>query len=158
MELLLKGVWMGIVATVCLDVWAAIAKYLLGLPTADWALVGRWFGHMPRGVFVHRPIAGSAPIRNELALGWIGHYLIGVIYGLAYLYLIQAALSSEPSPASGLGFGLATLFAPWLVLQPAMGAGVFASRTQRPRLVRLTNVSMHAVFGASLYLGWLLIP
>ena len=157
MESLIQGVLIGIVATVCLDIWAAIARHVLGLPTANWAMVGRWFGHMSRGVLIHKPISGAAPIRHELALGWIGHYLIGVLYGLSYLYVIQAVLSSEPSLMSGLGFGLATLFAPWLVMQPAMGAGVFASRTPRPGVVRLVNLSMHAVFGISLYLGWLLI-
>lgn len=154
---MLQGVWIGILATVCLDIWAAIAKHVLGLPTADWAMVGRWIGHMPRGVFLHQPISRAAPIRNELALGWIGHYLIGVLYGLAYLYIVQVALSGEPSLISGLGFGVATLCAPWLIMQPAMGAGVFASRTPRPAVVRLMNLSMHAVFGVSLYLGWLLI-
>lgn len=120
-------------------------------------MVGRWFGHMSRGIFVHRAISGASPIRNELAIGWIGHYMIGLSYGLAYLYIVQAILSAEPSFVSALSFGLATLFAPWLMMQPAMGAGVFASRTPRPAVTRLINLSMHAVFGASLYLGYFLI-
>jgi Protein of unknown function (DUF2938) len=153
----LQGVVMGIVATMLMDVWAAIAKHLLRLPTANWAMVGRWFGHMRRGVIVHQSMANAAPIRNELALGWAGHYLIGVFYGLTYLYIVQTVFSVEPSLVSALGFGLATLFAPWLILQPAMGAGVFAGRTPNPATTRLVNVSMHAVFGASLYIGWLLI-
>ena len=49
------------------------------------------------------------------------------------------------------------LIAPRRILQPAMEAGVFASRMPKPGIVRLVEVSMHAVFGASLYLGWLLI-
>jgi len=157
MEVLLPGAALGIIATLVLDAWAAIAKHLLRLPTADWGMVGRWFGHMPGGVFAHRSISAAPPIRNELALGWAGHYLIGVLYGLAYLVLVRRVFSLEPSLVSALVFGLATLFAPWLILQPAMGAGVFASRTPRPALVRLVNLSMHAVFGAGLYVGWLLI-
>ena len=154
---MLQGVLIGVIATVCLDLWALLAKHVLGLPTANWAMVGRWFGHMPRGVLVHQPISAAAPIPNELALGWIGHYAIGILYGLAYLFLVTIFLSGTPSPVSALGFGLATLFAPWLILQPAMGAGVFARRTPRPALVRLTNISMHAVFGAALYPAWLLV-
>ena len=157
MEITVEGVLTGVVATVLLDVWAAIAKHLLRLPTADWAMVGRWFGHMRRGVFVHRPISSAAPLRGELAVGWVGHYVIGAIYGIAYLGIVRGLLSVDPSPVSALTFGLATLFAPWLVLQPAMGAGVFASRTPRPVVVRLVNVSMHAVFGGALYVGWLLV-
>ena len=154
---MLQGISIGIVATVCIDVWAAIARHVLGLPTANWGMVGRWFGHMPRGIFVHRPISAAPPIPGEIAIGWTGHYVIGAFYGLAYLYIVQAFLAAEPSVISGLGFGLATLFAPWLIMQPAMGAGVFASRTPRPAVARLMSVSMHALFGVSLYLGWTLI-
>jgi hypothetical protein len=152
-----QGIGIGVLATVGMDCWAAIAKHVLGLPTANWAMVGRWFGHMPRGALVHASIADAPPIRNELALGWISHYLIGVLYGLAYLYLVQIALSGVPSLVSALGFGLVTLFAPWLIMQPAMGLGVCASRTPKPAVLRLVNLSMHSVFGVSLYLAWLLI-
>ncbi len=157
MGLAIQGVLIGVIATIGMDIWAAIVKFLFRLPTADWAMVGRWFGHMPRGVFVHHPISVSAPIPNELAVGWIGHYVTGVVYGLAYLYIVQVLLSSGPSLISALVFGLATLVAPWLIMQPAMGAGVFATLTPRPIVIRLVNLSMHAVFGASLYVGWLLV-
>jgi hypothetical protein len=158
MRFMLEGAYIGIVATVCVDIWAAVAKYILGLPTADWAMVGRWFGHIPRGVFVHRSISRAPAIHNERAIGWIGHYLIGAAYGFAYLYIVQVFLHGEASFVSAVGFGLATLVAPWLIMQPAMGAGVFASRAPKPTVVRLVNFSMHAVFGASLYLGVVSMP
>lgn len=156
-EIAASGVLIGVIATMVMDIWAAIAKHGLSLPTADWAMVGRWFGHMPRGVFVHHAISAASPIPNERVIGWIGHYLTGVIYGLTYLYVVRVGLGNAPSLLSGLVFGLVTLMAPWLLMQPAMGAGVFASRAPRPGRVRLVNLSMHAVFGTSLYGGWLLI-
>jgi len=58
---------------------------------------------------------------------------------------------------SALAFVLSTLVAPWFIVQPGMGAGVLASKTPRPGPIRLINVSMHTVFGASLYVAWLLI-
>ena len=157
MGLAIQGVLIGVIATIGMDIWAVIVKHVFRLPTADWAMVGRWFGHMPRGVFVHHPVSGAAPIPNELAIGWIGHYVTGVVYGLAYLYIVQVLLSRSPSLVSALAFGLATLVAPWLIMQPAMGAGIFATRTPRPGVMRLVNLSMHTVFGAALYVGWLLV-
>ena len=157
MTLLLTGVLTGILATIVLDTWAGIVKHVLHLPTANWALVGRWFGHMAKGQFVHQRVADSAPVSRELALGWIGHYLIGVVYGIAYLLIVEVCLSSEPSLVSAVAFGLATLVAPWCIMQPAMGAGFFASRTPRPAITRLVNLSMHLVFGLSLYATWALI-
>jgi hypothetical protein len=157
MEIVFQGVLIGIIATFGMDIWAAIVKHVLRLPTTDWALVGRWFGHMPRGVFVHSPIADSAVISNELAIGWVAHYVTGIVYGLAYLSIVQVLFSSGPTLTSALVFGLATLAAPWLIMQPSMGAGIFASGTPRPSVMRLINLSMHLVFGMSLYIAWLLI-
>lgn len=156
-QILIDGILIGCIATVGLDIWAAFAKHVLKLPTANWAHVGRWFGHMPRGVFFHHPVAESAPIPHELAIGWIAHYGTGVFYGILYLSVVVTLLGMVPSPASALIFGLCTLIAPWLIMQPGMGAGAFASKTPRPGLVRLVNLSMHAVFGICLYVGWDLI-
>jgi hypothetical protein len=157
MTIAIQGVLIGVVATLVIDIWALIVKHGLHLPTADWALVGRWFAHMPSGAFVHRPIAAASSIAHERIVGWLAHYLIGVIYGVGYLYVVQVILARNPSLTSALVFGLVTLVAPWLIMQPAMGVGVFAMGAPRPWVVRLVNVSMHVVFGASLYGAWLLL-
>jgi len=157
MEVVVDGVLIGVIATAGTDVWAAVVKHLMRLPTADWAMIGRWFGHMPKGIFRHHPIAASSPVAHELVIGWIAHYLTGIVYGVAYLCVVIAILAVEPSLASALIFGLVTLVAPWFVMQPAIGAGVFAAKTPRPGLTRMINLSMHAAFGASLYVGWLVI-
>lgn len=157
METLIQGALLGIVATIVIDLWALIVKHLLKLPTGNWALVGRWFGHMPRGVFVHRHVADSAPVRNELAIGWTAHYLTGIIYGIVYLVIVRVLLAESPTLSSAVIFGLVTLAAPWLIMQPGMGAGIFASKTPRPGVVRLMNLLVHLIFGASLYGAWLLM-
>jgi len=156
MDIVIQGLFIGIIATIGMDIWAAVAKHALHLPTADWALVGRWFGYLPQGVFFHTAIAGSPKISHELAIGWVAHYCTGMVYGVAYLSIVQLVISANPTLASALVFGLVTLIAPWLVLQPGMGAGAFASKTPHPGLMRLVNLSMHGVFGACLYIGWLL--
>ena len=63
-------------------------------------------------------------------------------------------LAGLPGPAAQLGLG--TVVAPFLVMQPAMGAGVAASRTPNPAAARLQSLVTHAVFGLGLYAGgWL---
>lgn len=44
-----------------------------------------------------------------------------------------------------------TIAAPWLVMQPGMGAGVAASKTPNPRAARLRNLATHTVYGIGLY-------
>lgn len=157
MGIIVHGFLIGIIATLCLDVWAAFVKHVLHLPTAHWGMVGRWVGHLPRGKFAHAAIAEAPAIPNELALGWITHYVTGIVYGVAYLVIVQGLLSREPTLLSALVFGLATVAAPWFILQPGLGAGVFASRTPNPARTRMINLSMHTVFGLSLYVGWLIV-
>ena len=52
-----------------------------------------------------------------------------------------------------MGLGLVTIVAPWFVMQPAMGAGIAASRTPHPWSARLRNLATHAVYGIGLYLS-----
>lgn len=144
----------GVLATIGLDLWAAFVKHVLRLPTANWAMVGRWIGHMRGGTFVHRHVADTGPVRHELAIGWLTHYAVGVVYGLAYGLIIRFLTDGRATLSSALIFALATLAAPWLVMQPAIGAGMFASRTPRPGVVRAVNVSMHLAFGLCLYGAW----
>jgi len=157
MQIVLHGALMGIFATLGTDVWAAIVKHVLRLPTANWAMVGRWFAYIPRGIFVHRPVSESAAVPGELAIGWAAHYIVGILYGVSYLVMVGVLFSSKPTLTTALAFGLATLVAPWFIMQPGMGAGFLASRMPRPGLTRLISVSMHAAFGVSLYVAWLLI-
>jgi len=58
--------------------------------------------------------------------------------------------------AHALIVGIGTVVAPWFIMQPAMGAGIAASRTPRPAEARLHSLLTHAVFGVALYLaGWI---
>lgn len=41
--------------------------------------------------------------------------------------------------------------APFLLMQPGMGAGIAASRTPRPTIARLHSLLTHAIFGLGLY-------
>jgi hypothetical protein len=108
---------------------------------------------MPRGVFVHRPIASTPAIRGELAIGWVFHYGVGVAYAALYLAIARSVLASGPTLISALVFAIALLVVPWFVMQPALGSGFFAAKTPRPSVARIISVSGHAAFGVGLYLG-----
>ena len=146
----------GVVATAVIDLWALFVKHVLGLPATNWAFVGRWVAHLPGGRFVHRPISDSEPVANELAIGWLVHYLVGIAY--SYLYLKALPLmGGEITFGSAVIFGLVTVIAAWFVLQPGLGLGVFARFAPVPFVIRALNLSVHFLFGCGLYLGWLLV-
>ena len=54
-----------------------------------------------------------------------------------------------------LAFGALTVAAPLLLMQPAFGMGLAASRTPKPWQVRSRALLTHLVFGAGLYLSGL---
>lgn len=146
----------GIAATALMDVWLLVQSRL-GLPPSSFAFIGRWVGHWPRGRFVHASIARAEPIRAELALGWLTHYVIGIAYAGALVAWCGSGWMRAPTPLPALAFGVATVVAPLFVMQPAMGAGFAASRTAAPLKSSLRSLANHGVFGAGLYLGAALI-
>jgi Protein of unknown function (DUF2938) len=147
----IEALVVGIIATLATDLWQRLLQ-VVGVPPANWALVGRWLAWMPRGVFVHRPIAATPSIRGELAIGWGFHYVVGIAYAALYL-AITRLLASGPTLISALVFAIALLVAPWFVMQPALGLGFLAARTPHPSVARIISISGHAAFGVGLYLG-----
>src|SRR5437660_1688960 len=95
---------MGIVATLATDLWQRLLQAMAGLPPANWGLIGRWVSCFPRGVFVHHPIAATAPVRGELAIGWAFHYFVGIVYAIVYFIILRLALNSGPTLVSALVF------------------------------------------------------
>lgn len=151
--LLPDAIAIGIVATFATDLWGQVLRRVAGVPPANWGMVGRWVGWFPRGVFAHRPISASAAIPGELAIGWVFHYVVGIIYAALYLAIVRLGFGSAPTLGSALLFALATIVAPWFIMQPALGLGFMSARAPKPAAVRAIGLSMHTVFGLGLYLG-----
>ncbi len=145
----------GIGATAVMDLWAIARQRLLGTAPPNYGLVGRWVAHMPSGRFRHDSIAAAAPVRGERAIGWIAHYLIGIAFAALLVAAFGSAWIHRPTIVPALLVGICTVAAPFLVMQPAMGAGIAASRTPRPATARLQSIVTHLVFGFGLYAaGW----
>ncbi|MFO1273566.1 MAG: DUF2938 domain-containing protein [Rubrivivax sp.] len=142
----------GIGATVLMDLWLWLLSRL-GVPTAGFAMVGRWVGHFGRGTFAHAAIAKAAPVRFELGLGWLTHYVIGIAYAALLVGVQGAAWLERPTPGPALALGVMTVAAPWFVMQPAMGAGFLALKTPTPLKNSVRNLANHAVFGLGLYVA-----
>ena len=152
-----SALFIGAGATLTTDLWAIARGRLFGVPAPDWGLVGRWLGHMARGRFRHERIATAEPVRGERVIGWTAHYLIGIAFAAALLAICGLAWTRQPTLAPALALGIATVAAPFLLMQPGMGAGIAASRTPRPNSARLQSLVTHAVFGLGLYAAGLVL-
>jgi hypothetical protein len=105
----------------------------------------------------HDDIGAAAPWAHARALGWIGHDVVGVTYGMAFALSVGPDWRAAPRLLPALAFGLATVAFGWFLLQPGLGLGWAASRTANPGKVRLTNLAGHAVFGLGLWLTGLVL-
>lgn len=151
-EFAMRAVLIGAGATAVMDLWAAVLRRL-GVPSLDFAMLGRWLGHLPEGQLAHAAIAQAAPVRGERALGWAAHYAIGITFASLLLAMVGLDWAHAPRLAPAMAVGLVTVAAPLLVLQPALGAGLASRKTPRPVFNALKSVATHAVFGAGLYLA-----
>jgi len=146
----------GVGATALMDLWAIARRRAFGNPLPDYGLVGRWLAHLARGRFRHESIAASAPVRGELVIGWTAHYLTGIAFAALLLGIWGLSWVRYPTIGPALVVGIGTVAAPFLVMQPGMGAGVAARRTPNPAAARLQSLITHAMFGLGLYAaGWL---
>ena len=153
MDHLIYSLPIGAGATAVMDLWAIVRKRLFGNALPDYGLVGRWLAHMPHGRFRHLSIKAAPVIRGERAIGWIAHYLIGIAFATLLLALFGPEWLRHPTPGPALFVGIGSVAAPFLVMQPGMGAGIAASRMPRPAAARLQSLVTHAVFGLGLYAG-----
>jgi hypothetical protein len=139
-------------ATVVMDAWALLLGRL-GIPSLNFALLGRWIGHLPQGQWMHESIAKAAPIRGEQVIGWCAHYSIGIGFAALLLATFGLAWARSPSLLPALLVGIVTVVAPLFVLQPALGAGIASSKTATPVFNTVKSLVTHTVYGFGLYLA-----
>lgn len=152
-DYLLSAAFVGIGATLVTDGWALLLRRVFGIPSLSFCLVGRWLLHMPEGTFRHSRIAAALPRRFECAAGWIAHYTIGILFAFAFVAFASKSWLAKPTAVPALLFGAATLLFPFLLMQPALGLGVAASKAPEPNQARLKSFLTHLVFGIGLYIS-----
>lgn len=156
LQRILKLIFMGVVATLAMDLWNLILWVLAGI-TLDWHLLGRWIGHTAQGDFMLYGVASSSPIKYEVIYGWLGHYITGIMYAFIYLFFMYKILRRQPNLLSACLVSCCFMLMPFCLYQPAVGMGYFASLAPDPTFARMITVSLHLSFGVGLYLGCLVM-
>jgi len=151
-ELVTRSLLIGAGATVTMDLWAAVLRRF-GVPSLNFALLGRWLGHIPEGRWFHAGIAKTEPVRGERILGWLAHYSIGITFAALLLGVFGLSWARSPTLWPALLIGVVTVAAPLLILQPALGAGIASSKTPKPLLNSFKSLVTHTVFGIGLFLA-----
>lgn len=147
-----RVILIGFGATLIMDIWLMFLSRI-GVPTLNFAFIGRWVGHLFRGRVAHASIAKAAQIPGEVFLGWATHYAVGIAFALGLVVFFGNDWVIDPSLAPAMTVGVGTVAFPFLVMQPAMGSGLAASKTDAPLENRIRSIANHAVFGLGLFLS-----
>jgi hypothetical protein len=124
MDFLTCTVVIGAGATAVMDLWTVVRARLLGGRMPDYAWVARWL-RLP----------------HERVIGWVAHYLIGMVFAAVLLAIWGVDWARQPTLAPALIVGVGSVVAPFLI-----GKG------------RLQSFVTHAVFGFGLYAAAWLLP
>jgi hypothetical protein len=152
-----SSIVIGCGATAIFDLWKVFMSEVMGAPRANWVLGGRWFGYLTRFQFHHQNIGATPPFPAERLLGWVGHYVVGIVYAAALLGIWGMGWASAPTVWPALVVGAVTVLAGWFMMAPGMGAGIANANTPTPAKACALQLASHVVFGLGLYvtaLGW----
>jgi len=152
-EVFVTVVLVGVGATVFLDLFAVVRAKISGQSGMNWAMVGRWLGHLVCGRAVLNAPVTEAPVPAEKALGWAFHYAVGVGLAAGLTGLLGTDWLLQPPAVSVIGFGVVSVIFPMLTLQPGLGLGVAARLAPNPWKVRRGSLVTHLMFGVGLYLS-----
>lgn len=150
--LLIQAVFIGVVATLVMDVLGYARGQFFAVKSLNYAWVGRWLLGCCHLQFKHPNIVQAPARRGETAVGWAVHYLTGILW--AYLLLLgfpdwRVDITVWPAVLTGL----LTLAFPFLMMQPAFGFGFFAAKTPAPRLAIQNSLIAHLCFAVGLYVA-----
>ncbi|MCG3266267.1 DUF2938 domain-containing protein [Yoonia sp. I 8.24] len=152
----IAAVVIGIGATAFMDAFAWLQGSLFKIPSLNYALVGRWIIGLSKGRFFHNTIMQAPPQRHERTIGWLFHYGIGVFFVLLMQFVVGTDWYFAPNLLAPLLIGLLSLCAPFLVMQPAFGFGIAASKTPSPWTARQRSLIAHLSFGFGIYFAGML--
>lgn len=150
-DLLLRGVLIGIGATIAMDAWDRLLALAPGRTPANWAPVGRWFGHLAQGRVFHADIAATPAVPGELALGWAGHYAVGIVYGVVFALFMGDPWFAHPRFLPAWIWGIVTVAGGWFLLQPGLGMGWAASKRPDANTIRALNLVAHSFFALGMW-------
>ncbi|PLX32339.1 MAG: hypothetical protein C0600_02895 [Ignavibacteria bacterium] len=146
----------GTAATATMDVLTTIARRLGFANGAKGAWVGRWYLGMFHGRFAHVDITSLPEHRGEKAVAMAGHYAIGIVLAIAYVYGCWWLGLSPRSFLAATGFSTSTVVFPLFVVYPALGFGCCGSRSSDLKPLQTSFLS-HFFYGIGLWWGILVV-
>tara|TARA_B100001540_G_C15707854_1_gene597063 strand:- start:551 stop:1024 length:474 start_codon:yes stop_codon:yes gene_type:complete len=151
---LIEGIASGIIATLMFDLFQLSLSYSYNINRSRWDLVGRYFAGFKKKKYFCENLENDEPIKNELIIGYVAHYFIGIIFGILYVS-INILIFDTPSIFLAILIGFVTVLFGWCIMMPyAYNIGFFANKKEEWKQILIQNLIVHFIFGIGLYIGY----
>lgn len=150
MKTAIKTALVGIGATATVDA----ITYILSLFTHKGhgiIYIGRWVAYAFNGTFLHATIIETPSVTNEVLIGWLTHYVVGILFAFGLIALFGKKWLAKPGILAAMIVANVTLFFPICILQPAMGFGIAFSKLPQADFLLAKIMLIHAAYGFGLY-------
>lgn len=155
--MLLNVFLIGFISTFIADLITIIVKTIVKIPSLDFAWVGRWVLYINKGQYWHQTIIQSPALPYEKIVGWLVHYLIGIITAGIMLWSYPLFTSILSIESYAFLFGIITIILPFAIMQPAFGFGFAACKTPQPNIAHFRSFLFHLYLGFGLCLATLFV-
>ena len=154
---ILHGIISGLVATIIFDLFNISLNIAYNIEKPKWNFLGRYFLGYKERRYVRNTLKEDDPVKNELLWGYGIHYIVGIIFGLFYVFL-NLLFFNHPSLLIAYFVGFFSVLGAWCFLMPfAYNIGFFASKTDKQFNILMQNLIGHFVFGTGLFIGYYFI-
>ena len=150
MNLVVIGILAGVLGTITMDLLNHLLARTGLILKIDVRMIGRMSAGWFRGRYRYRNPAEMEQVANELLLGYITHYAIGVGLAIPFVFAWSHLLSKPVSPEWIFAYGIATTVASVLIVYPSMGLGVFGMRSPEGIRAPVSSLANHLFFGAGM--------
>ena len=150
MDLIAKGIVAGVLGTVVMDALNHLFARLGIILKIEVGIIGRMAAGWLRGRFRYSHPDEMKPVANELLLGYIAHYAIGVGLSVPFVIAWGLLVGGSISPFWTFAYGVATTAASLFFVYPCMGLGI-AGRIHPDGLkAPLSSLANHIFYGIGL--------
>ena len=153
MDLVVTGIVAGVLGTIAMDLLNILLARTGLILRLDVTMIGRMSAGWIHGRFSYGHPGEMEPVANELTIGYISHFLIGVGLAVPFVFGWSALVGGPVSPAWIFAYGVATTAASVLVVYPSMGLGLFGRKSPDGVRAPLSSLANHIFFGAGMALA-----
>jgi hypothetical protein len=157
MDLVVTGIVAGVLGTIAMDLLNHLVARTGLILRIDVRMIGRMSAGWARGRFRYRHPTEMVQVSNELLLGYITHYAIGMGLAIPFVFAWRVLVGEPVSPKWILAYGVATTVASLFFVYPSMGLGVFGKRSPEGIRAPLSSLANHLFFGVGMALAVALV-